>query len=265
MQAFFHPRLRRAVKLGRKPVRSDPRTLKLAKYLPAVAPPAAVQWGSMISAWRMMLNDTEGDCTCAAAGHMEMLWTADESGLSNMFTPSDSSVQRMYEAVSGYQPGNPDTDNGADALTVLNYWRTIGLANHKIQLFGSVNPSQLANVLLTVYAFGGAYIGLNMPITSEDQTVWSVPGSLRGYGEPGSLGGHAVPIIGYKTLANGKRLFSVVSWGEVFQMTEYFFHCYCDEAYGIIAPEFFETGKGQNPVGINLAQALADLKQVTTA
>jgi hypothetical protein len=67
------------VKLGKHPVRHDPRTLLMAKYvLPGLPPPPPTQdWGSKVGAnWGMMGNDKIGDCTCAAAGHLVMDWTA---------------------------------------------------------------------------------------------------------------------------------------------------------------------------------------------
>jgi hypothetical protein len=194
---------------------------------------------------------------------MEMAWTANELGLSKMVTPTDDQIQTMYSGVSGYIPGDPSTDVGADPLTVMNYWRQHGLGGRKIDIFGSVNPWLLADLKLVVYALGGAYIGVQLPITAKNQaSVWSVPGGLQGAGAPGSWGGHAIPILAYTTLSTGKLFFWVVSWGQIFGMTEYFLRCYCDEAWGVVSPDFFSTGK--NPIGIDIAQAQADLALVTS-
>ena len=65
--------------LGKRPVRHDPRTLRLARYLdPKLPPPpAAAAWSKRAAApWGMMLNDTLGDCTIASIGHGIQVLTA---------------------------------------------------------------------------------------------------------------------------------------------------------------------------------------------
>ncbi len=69
------------MKLGRKAIKTDTRTLALGRYLtPSLPPPPAAQdWTKGITAWGMMLNGPEpsepqfpdglGDCTIAGCGH----------------------------------------------------------------------------------------------------------------------------------------------------------------------------------------------------
>src|SRR5579884_1536389 len=70
----------RTVKLGKRPARHDPRTLRLGDYLlPRLpTPKPRVDYTTKVPAgqWGMMANDKIGDCTCAAAGHMIEEWTA---------------------------------------------------------------------------------------------------------------------------------------------------------------------------------------------
>lgn len=65
-------------KLGKHPPKFYKRTLLFGKYLTAQLPPppAAVDYSKPVPIWPMMGNDTYGDCTCAAAGHMIEEWTA---------------------------------------------------------------------------------------------------------------------------------------------------------------------------------------------
>ena len=51
----------------------------------------------------MMDNAQLGDCTCAAAGHLIMEWTANAQ--SKTFTPSDAQIIAAYSAITGYNPG----------------------------------------------------------------------------------------------------------------------------------------------------------------
>ncbi len=70
-------------KLGKLSVRTDVRTLRLRKYvdLPALpTPPERIDLTARVGDWPMYANDTRGDCTTAAAGHMIEAWTAAAAG-----------------------------------------------------------------------------------------------------------------------------------------------------------------------------------------
>jgi hypothetical protein len=241
------------MKLGKKPARHDKRTLQLASYLAThlPTPPAAVAWSSKVHHWPMYLNDSLGDCTCAAAGHMIQAWTAD--GQNKEFDVSDQDVLKMYEMVGGYRPGQPDTDQGAVELDVLKYWRKLGCARHTISAFMAVSPQSTTLVKDGIYLFGGLYVGIALPVSAQNQQVWDVPpGGIIGDGFPGSWGGHAVPIIDYDL-----RGLTCVTWGSLKRMTWAFLKLYCDEAYAILSPDFLLAGKAPN--GFNAAQLQADL------
>jgi hypothetical protein len=254
------------LKLGKQPVRHDPRTLLFASYTtPALpAPPPALNLATKVkSPWGMMDNDQIGDCTCAAAGHLIMEWTA--SAQSKMFTPSDRQIVAAYSAITGYNPATGANDNGAQELDVLNYWRQQGIAGHKIQAFMALEPANHSHVKDAVWIFGGCYIGLALPKSAQAQTsnkqTWSVPPQgTGGDGAPGSWGGHAVPVVAYDS-----RTLTVVTWGGLQAMTWGFWAAYCDEAYAILSPDYLEKKGGQTvaPGGFNLQQLqedLADLK-----
>jgi hypothetical protein len=253
------------LKLGKQTARHDPRTLLLATYAtPALpAPPATLDLTGKVRAWGMMDNDQIGDCTCAAAGHLLMEWTANAKP--KMFTPGDTQIVAAYSAITGYNPKTGANDNGAVELDVLNYWRQQGIAGHKIQAFVAAEPSNHTHIMDAVWIFGGCYIGLQLPKTAQAQTQnhqpWSVPPQgTGGDGAPGSWGGHAVPVVAYDS-----RGLTVVTWGALQTMTWGFWAAYCDEAYAILSPDFLKQKDGQTvaPSGFNLAQLqedLADLK-----
>lgn len=241
-------------KLGKLPVKHDPRTLQLSKYLTALPSyPHVYQYSKDISAWGMMGNDTIGDCTCAAAGHGIMSWTDDNGDL---FTPTDAEVISAYSAVSGYNPSTGANDNGAACIDVLNYWRKTGVGGRTINSYAQVAVSNLHEVQASIYLFGFAYIGLGLPISAQNQPkVWSLPPSLAGNGAPGSWGGHCVIITGWDTTG-----LDVITWGEQIRMTWGFWKAYVEEAYAIISNDFLKAGK--SPAGLNLAQMQDDLKLI---
>ena len=248
----------RKLKLGKLTARHDPRALLLASYVTAAlpTPPAACDVSDKITNWGMMDNDQVGDCTCAAAGHLLMEWTANAG--KKMFTPTDKQIIAAYSAITGYNPSTGANDNGANEVDVLNYWRQTGIAGHKIGAYVSLEPSNHTHVMDSVYIFEGCYIGVSLPISAQAQTQnhqpWSVPpGGTTGDGKPGSWGGHAVPVVAYD--AHG---LTVVTWGALQVMTWTFWEAYCDEAYTIISNDYL-SGKKTTPQGFSMQQLQADL------
>jgi hypothetical protein len=251
------------LKLGKGDARHDPRTLLLASYvtLALPAPPASFDLTAKVgSSWGMMDNDQIGDCTCAAAGHLIMEWTANAG--KKMVTPADKQIVAAYSAITGYNPATGANDNGAQEVDVLNYWRQTGIASHKIGAYMALEPANHNHIMDSVYIFEGCYIGVQLPISAQGQTQnhqpWSVPpGGTTGSGKPGSWGGHAIPVVAYDA-----RGVTVVTWGALQVMTWGFWEAYCDEAYAIVSNDYI-TGKKKTSEGFSMQQLqedLADLK-----
>jgi hypothetical protein len=222
-------------------------------------PPAVLDWTAQVATWPMMRNDTIGDCTCAAAGHMIECWT---TNVGDPFTPADADVVAMYSAVSGYVPGNPATDVGATCEDALNYWMNTGLAGHKIAGFMSFDPKVRTDHEDSVDLFGGVYLGVQMPLSAQAQTgpglVWDVPpGGATGDGEPGSWGGHAVPIVAYDSTG-----VTVVTWGALQKATWAFVSTYADEAYAVLAADWVDASTQLSPDNFAYSALQAYLKQI---
>lgn len=256
MPNIVHP----TKKLGKRAVRNDPRTFKLSRYLiPALpTPPVRAGYIDLIRDWRMYLNDQIGNCTVATAAHMEMQWT---TYAGKPFIPDEKDILLAYERIAGYVPGDPTTDNGADCLSVLKYWRKRGIAGRKILAFVSVDKNNPQEIAQAIYLFGSVYVGVGLPISAQDAPVWEVPetGPVND-GSPWSWGGHAIPAVGYN-LGKENGGMEVVSWGQLYPMTWAFSHYYVDEMYAVLSEDWIDaTGKACN--GFNLAQLQADLKML---
>jgi hypothetical protein len=235
-------------RLGKLPARHDPRTLLFETYAtPALPPaPASLSWAGKVSAWPMMANDRIGDCTCASAGHLIECWTANAG---KPVTPTDHQIVAAYAAVTGYDPKTGANDNGAVLLDVLNYWRKHGIAGHRISAYVQVK----SHVRDAVNLFGGCYAGLRLPVSAQNQKVWSVvsgPDSA-----PGSWGGHAVPIVAYD-----QKGLTVVTWGQLKRMTWKFWYMYGDEAFAVLSPDWLNNQV--SPEGFDLAALTTDLHAV---
>lgn len=185
--------------LGKRAPRIDPRTLQFSKYLlapevVAPTPPPEVSWVMKVDDWGVLGNDVLGDCVPAAMLHSVQQWT---HYAGTEVVPSDQDALRLYEAIGGYVPGDPSTDQGVDMLSALNYWRktgiTVGKTNHKIAAYVQIDPKNRKQVQTAIMLFGNVFTGLQLPISAQPQTGWTVPdGGPFKDGSPGSWGGHCL-------------------------------------------------------------------------
>jgi len=245
-------------KLGKNPPVFDKRTLRLGSYLTAklALPPTMMNWAKPVLSWGMMGNDTYGDCTCAAAGHMIMEWTANNGD--EVIIP-DKNIITFY---NHFAHGNPDA--GANMLDVLKFWRQAGLDNHKIQAFVSLEPHNNVEAQDAVNLFGNCYIGLALPDfavapgTDFLKNPWVVPpqGPI-GDATPDENNGHCVPAVGYD-----QHNIYVVTWGIVKSMSWQFYNTYMDEAYAVLSPDWFNSKTRQTPEGLDITTLIKDLQEI---
>jgi hypothetical protein len=243
------------MKLGRKAIKTDSRTLALRDYLtPALSPPPpAVDWTKGIANWGSMLNDTLGDCTIAGIGHAIQVWTSHAAKA--IVTTPDPTIQSYYEKWDGYVPGNASTDSGGIELDVLNNWQKQGFDGHALLAFADPKVANLVEIRQSIALFGGVYIGLSLPISAQTQDVWDVVPKGGANAKKGSWGGHCVFVAGYD--AHG---FTCITWGQLKTMTVVFWNKYCDEAHTLLSHDWIKA-KG-SPHGFNQTQLETDLKAI---
>jgi len=244
----------RQMKLGRRAIQRDPRTLALCSYLaPSLpAPPASQDWSHGVSNWAMMLNDQLGCCTIAGIGHAIQVWTANNGAIQ---TVSDSVIERYYEQWDGYKPGDASTDNGGIELEVLKAWRKQGFAGNRLLAFADASVSNLTELRQAIHLFGGVYIGVDLPLSAQNQDVWDVAAQGGNSAEKGSWGGHCVFVTGYD-----QKGFTCITWGQLKTMTTAFWQMYVDEAHALLDESWFSAQRA--PSGFNRTQLMADLKQI---
>jgi hypothetical protein len=242
-------------KLGKRPVKTDVRTLSFARYVDLdrlPQPPALLDLTEHVPAWPMYANDRTGDCTIAAAGHMIEAWTAAAKG--EAVEVSEQSVLRAFEQVKIVDPETGE--EGAIELDVLNWWRRHGISRHRIGAFARVSVHEHDLVRAAAWLFGGVYIGLQLPVSARGRTTWDWNGSLTDDDAPGSWGGHAVDVVRYSPGS-----LTVVTWGRLQDMTWSFWDRYCDEAYAVLSRDFLDRGTAPN--GFDLEALRADLALIT--
>jgi hypothetical protein len=230
------------MKLGKLPRRKEPKLRRIREYLGLTAAgatsppvPSAVDRSSDVATWPVLLNDQIGDCTIAAVGHAAQLWMA-ASG-QTVRTMTDAEALAAYEEVSGYVPGQQETDRGAIAVDVLTQWSgagfRVGGAADMLGGFCALKHDDEGEVRAGVAWLGVVYAGLELPLAARGMDVWDVGTDLSGEYAPGSWGGHAVPVVGY-----GPWGVVSVSWGQPKRITWAFWRAYASEAYGLLSRDF---------------------------
>jgi hypothetical protein len=242
------------MRLGKKPKRIDPRTLRLARYLiPGALPPPkpAVDWMKAVPQFGMYGNDRLADCAIAAIGNLVRMWTAN---VGKPAIPTDDEVIAVYNALS-------PNDDGLCMLDVLNYWRQNPICGVTLGAFAELDSHNIQDVELALDIFGGLYVGAELPLSAQNQDVWDV--SSGSDAEFGSWGGHCVPFGRYgsepRTPDTG---LSCVTWGAPKDTTWRWFTAYVDECYCLISTDWLD-GSGKTPEGLDLPTLQADLKLVT--
>jgi hypothetical protein len=248
-------------KLGRLPRSFDPRVPHMSALLAGQTPqppPAAVDYTQKLTApLGMMLNDTLGDCTCAAFYHAIQVWTANANP--PMVTAPDATVEQLYIQGDGYKPAEGGEGPGGNEQKLLTYILNKGApapdgGRWRIDAFVEVDPRNTDDVKRAIADCGVAYIGFNvpaflMPPNAPPPAVWDVqPGQ-----DDSSVGGHAVVLAGYD--ANGAK---VISWGQYYTMTWAFFGQFVDEVYALADADWI-AATGDTPGGLTLAQLTAQM------
>jgi hypothetical protein len=200
----------------------------------------------------MLGNDTAGDCVFAGADHETMLWTTEAA---NPATFTAATAIADYSAVTGYDPGNPATDQGTEVRQALQYRQQTGLVDaagnrHRIGAYLALEPGDMDHLLEALYLFSAVGIGIQVPQSAMDQFHAGQPWSVV-YGTQEIIGGHYVPMVAYR----GNLV--CVTWGRLQQITRQFYLKYCDEAWAILSPEMLKGGVSLE--GFDLAQLQADL------
>jgi hypothetical protein len=245
---------------GKKLGKLEPKFLKglppLGAFTQALPPPpTAIAYSGGLRSLGIMANDRTGDCTCAACGHAIQLWT---SMVSKETVVSDASILAMYSSISGYVPGDVNTDVGAVASEVLLYWYKNPLAGHALSGFASIRPGNRTSIRDAIYLFGICYLGIQMPLSARYAHSWILPPgqATTGDWEPGSWGGHAVPACDYDETG-----VTVISWGKLIKVGWSWLDAYMDEGYGLLSRDWM-AATGNSPPGFNWAALQNDMNSL---
>jgi hypothetical protein len=203
------------MKLGRRRPVARGLRMRLGDYiqdtLPA-PPPTCDYTGPATSVLsQVFLNDQLGCCVIAAGYHVIGLETFNAGA---GFTATSEQILADYEAIGGYQPGHPNTDQGCDEETAMHYWTQAGFADgSKLAGFLHIDAQNQTEIQQAMFLFENLFFGVELPdawinpYPSASGFTWDV-------GVPNIQNGHAFMGVGYN--ANGVQ---IDTWGMVGTIT----------------------------------------------
>jgi len=218
-------------KLGKLPAQPARPQLRFSRVLAALpAPPSSKDYYSQVADWPMYGNDRYGDCVEAGTGHHVEQITRYGQGATVKVT--DQQVLDMYSAVTGFNPADPNTDQGTLVQDALAWWRKgQGLAGHAIVAYASLDVANGTEVKQAIATFGAVGVGFNFPAYAMTQFDAGKPWDVQ-KADAAIEGGHYVIVVGYDS-----TYFYVITWGKLQKMTPAFFRKYVDEAWVVIDDE----------------------------
>lgn len=234
---------------GLKP--NDPSKPRLygRMFLRDVAPPATVDY-SGFSPIGMLGNDNAGDCVEAGAGHLVEQDTF--YGQGTEYVVSTQQAIAMYSQITGYNPANPNTDQGTVLQDGLDFMRKTGIGGHTIAAFAQLDVTNINQIKTAIAEFGSVIIGFAFPDSAMTQFNQGKPWTPVA-GSPID-GGHCVTVVGYTS-----AYLLVVTWGKIQKMDYAFWNTYVaaramqGEAWATVSQDWVNKATGLDPEGVDLA------------
>lgn len=261
LKEVFAPHLNKNIKFGRKTPAAIGPHLKLRNYLRGNLPnpPASLDLsGPAMSVMRNVEdNDQLGDCVIACKTHIDGIWTGNGGSL---VAATDSQVIAQYSAIGGYVPGNPNTDQGCDLQTAMNWWvANAGPTGHKVSAWLGVDPTNPQELMAALYLFENLFPGVGLPdawinpFPSGDGYIWGVNGSA----DPNN--GHCFQPYGYDS-TNGLRINSwgLFGWWPFDSVAEYASSKSGGELYVLLSTDILIKGQQKAPNGVDWSSLIAD-------
>lgn len=246
----------RRLKLGCKLVPHEP-ILRFGDYFDSrvklPTPPEEFGHEALIEDWDVLGNDVVGDCAIAGPYHAVMLWNAEAKRAVNIDT--DCTIQ-TYSTITGYDPDDPDTDQGSDPQEVAQYWQRNGLPDangnpHRIGAWVDLAPGNLTELWLAAWLFDGIGVCLNLPTQWMD--AFEAGEAWDALDDPDIEGGHYV--LGCARRAGD---LVVVTWGRTQRMTAAGYRQFNVRTLAYLSEE--KLTNGVDLEGLDLNQLRADLR-----
>ena len=207
----------------------------------------------------MLGNDVAGDCVEAAILHCIMQQDAYLTPGAGLVATDDEALG-FYSALTGYDPNNPNSDNGSMVMGpqgAMQYWCSHGVTAggklNKASVYLATDAHNPVQIQQAVDIFGSALVGIDFPIQLLSQPI--VPFIWDDVSGPRE--GHEVLVVGYDTIGT-LVMYDLVSWGQMFRIPEPALLQIIEEAVAVYDRASLDA-RGVNAAGVPEATLLADM------
>jgi len=138
----------------------------------AVTVPDLINWTTVGgNSYGMLGNNNYGDCVEAAMYHSDQVMGG------GRYNAADSDALGLYSLLTGFDPNNPQTDQGTQIPVALDWWLNNSLAGSgtKLGAYFSIDPRDLTEMALGLYLGGAVQIGFDVPYSAEQQFADGLP------------------------------------------------------------------------------------------
>lgn len=217
------------------------------------------------SHWYIANEIITHNCVIACMAHLGGVFLGNAGG--KLYLTSAQIID-LYSAIGGYIPGDPNTDQGADIQTALNYWVKSGLLPtnkppHKIKAWMAVDPTNIQEMQTAIWLFENLVFGVNLPdawvnpFPSSNGFVWDVAGA------PDNSNGHCICGVGFGSTGYSHKGIEIATWGMLGNLTyeaiaKYLVHSAGGELYTVLSQEILDKAKLTAPAGLSWDQLQAD-------
>ena len=258
VKSVFAPHLNRFIRFGRVRPQAGPRLYLKDYFKDLPTPPTTISYSQLaLPALRDVYgNDQLGDCVIAGGYHAPVATATGNAG--NLFHATNAQILADYGAIGGYVPGDPNTDNGCDEVTAMNYWKSHGFADGtKVAGWFNLDPTNQQEIMQALWLFENLYFGIELPdawispFPSADNFVWDVAGN------PDPSNGHC--IVGVAADSKGViidtwGMFGYITWAAIAK--------YCapnsGELHVMITPDQINKASQKAPNGFDWPTLIAD-------
>jgi hypothetical protein len=243
----------------------DPRRMLSPYGLPAVPATEDVNRSSMVPHIPMYRNDTLGDCTIAALGHMFGAWTVNAGDRAGEALFSDDEITAVYSRVGGYVPGDPASDNGCQCSDVLADAQVNGITGtdgtvHKLAGYAALgNPADEDLIAQVLEVFGSLYVGFNVQQVIETEFSQGKPWTWAKGAK--TIGGHCVNLERRYPEEDGAGYLEYWTWGQRQRATAGWQAHAVEEAWVPVTQDWIARN-GESVEGLDLTQLLADCQSI---
>jgi hypothetical protein len=200
------------------------------------SPQAEADWSPIVTVpWGMDGNDTLGDCFYAGFAHQIMLWTA---GASNIVVPSTQDVLDAYSRGTGYDPSDPNSDNGTDPMVGIRDMQQFGISLHRIGPHAIIPAKDWEMGMIAIDTLGCVGLCLNFLDVWQDAVIWDDDPKGK------VVGGHYVPAIGHDSYQNTYvEHMTIITWGQPRLITRAALAKYGQLMIAVLSPDWIVSGQ----------------------